>query len=117
MISGKKIFGSWGGGSDPQKIAKIMSKFFLKNFKESVDSNKNTPYNFTTKILVWIDGENIVLSPQTEWGSAAFLSFMNNLDFLKECTPLEQISGEPTFYMPILNPENFFEVDPAWGSG
>jgi len=31
LISGKKIFGSWGGGSDPQKIAKIMSKFFLKN--------------------------------------------------------------------------------------
>ena len=33
LISGKKIFGSWGGGSDPQKIAKIMSKFFLKNKK------------------------------------------------------------------------------------
>ena len=33
LISGKKIFGSWGGGSDPQKIAEIMSKFFLKNKK------------------------------------------------------------------------------------
>ncbi len=33
LISGKKIFGSCGGGSDPQKIAKIMSKFFLKNKK------------------------------------------------------------------------------------
>ncbi len=33
LISGKKIFGSWGGGSDPQKIAKITSKFFLKNKK------------------------------------------------------------------------------------
>ena len=33
LISGKKIFGSWGGSSDPQKIAKQMAQFFLKNKK------------------------------------------------------------------------------------
>ena len=33
LISGKKIWGSWGGSSDPQKIANYMAPFFLKNKK------------------------------------------------------------------------------------
>ena len=33
LISGKKIYGSWGGSSDPQKIAKQMAQFFLNNKK------------------------------------------------------------------------------------
>ena len=33
LISGKNIYGSWGGSSDPQKIANIMAPFFLKNKK------------------------------------------------------------------------------------
>ena len=33
LISGKRIFGSWGGSSDPQKIANRMAPFFLKNKK------------------------------------------------------------------------------------
>ena len=33
LISGKNIFGSWGGSSDPQKIANTMAPFFLKNRK------------------------------------------------------------------------------------
>ena len=33
LISGKNIFGSWGGSSNPQKIANTMSNFFLKNKK------------------------------------------------------------------------------------
>ena len=33
LISGKKILGSWGGSSDPQKIANYMAPFFLKNKK------------------------------------------------------------------------------------
>ena len=31
LISGKKIYGSWGGSSDPQKIANLMAPFFLNN--------------------------------------------------------------------------------------
>lgn len=31
LISGKNIFGSWGGSSNPQKIANTMANFFLKN--------------------------------------------------------------------------------------
>jgi len=102
--------------SNGETLDVSMSKFFLKNFKESVKTNDPTPYNFTTRILVWVDGDDTILSPQTEWGSSEFLSFLGTLDFLKKCTPLEQISGEPTFHMHILDPENFFEVDPAWGS-
>jgi len=33
LISGKNIFGSWGGSSDPQKIANTMAPFLLKNRK------------------------------------------------------------------------------------
>jgi len=33
LISGKNIYGSWGGSSDPQKVANSMSRFFLKNKK------------------------------------------------------------------------------------
>ena len=33
LISGKNIYGSWGGSSDPQKIANLMAPFFLKNKK------------------------------------------------------------------------------------
>ena len=33
LISGKTILGSWGGSSDPQKIANYMAPFFLKNKK------------------------------------------------------------------------------------
>jgi S-(hydroxymethyl)glutathione dehydrogenase / alcohol dehydrogenase len=33
LISGKNIFGSWGGSSDPQKVANIMAPFFIKNRK------------------------------------------------------------------------------------
>ena len=33
LISGKNIFGSWGGSSNPQKIANTMANFFLKNKK------------------------------------------------------------------------------------
>ena len=33
LISGKNIYGSWGGSSDPQKIANSMAPFFLKNRK------------------------------------------------------------------------------------
>ncbi len=33
LISGKNIFGSWGGSSDPQKIVNTMVAFFLKNRK------------------------------------------------------------------------------------
>ena len=33
LISGKNIFGSWGGSSNPQKIANTMASFFLKNKK------------------------------------------------------------------------------------
>jgi S-(hydroxymethyl)glutathione dehydrogenase/alcohol dehydrogenase len=33
LISGKNIYGTWGGSSDPQKVAAIMAKFFLKNKK------------------------------------------------------------------------------------
>ncbi len=33
LISGKKIYGSWGGSSDPQIISRKMSKFFLRNTK------------------------------------------------------------------------------------
>lgn len=33
LISGKEILGSWGGSSDPQKIANYMAPFFLKNKK------------------------------------------------------------------------------------
>ena len=33
LISGKNIYGTWGGSSDPQKIANFMAPFFLKNKK------------------------------------------------------------------------------------
>ena len=33
LISGKNIYGTWGGSSDPQKIANFMTPFFLKNKK------------------------------------------------------------------------------------
>ena len=33
LISGKRILGTWGGSSDPQKIANYMAPFFLKNKK------------------------------------------------------------------------------------
>ena len=33
LISGKNIYGSWGGSSDPQKIANTMATFFLNNKK------------------------------------------------------------------------------------
>ena len=33
LISGKNIYGSWGGSSDPQKIANLMAPFFLRNKK------------------------------------------------------------------------------------
>jgi|TARA_B110001452_G_scaffold209794_1_gene180135 S-(hydroxymethyl)glutathione dehydrogenase/alcohol dehydrogenase len=31
LISGKNIYGTWGGASDPQKVANKMAEFFLKN--------------------------------------------------------------------------------------
>ena len=33
LLSGKRILGTWGGSSDPQKIANFMAPFFLKNKK------------------------------------------------------------------------------------
>ena len=33
LIAGKNIYGSWGGSSDPQKIANSMASFFLNNIK------------------------------------------------------------------------------------
>tara|TARA_Y100000310_G_scaffold287810_1_gene312942 strand:- start:147 stop:626 length:480 start_codon:yes stop_codon:yes gene_type:complete len=93
----------------------ICSKFYLKNFKESVTSKGYHPYNFTTEILVWTDGTTTILRPKTAWGSSKFLDFLERLEFINKCEPVEQIPGEPIFHMNILTPENFFEVDPAWG--
>jgi S-(hydroxymethyl)glutathione dehydrogenase / alcohol dehydrogenase len=44
LISGKNIYGSWGGSSDPQKIANIMGSFFLKN-KSLLDLYFSKEYN------------------------------------------------------------------------
>ena len=44
LISGKNIFGSWGGSSNPQKIANIMAPFLLKN-KKFLDLYFSKEYN------------------------------------------------------------------------
>ena len=108
--------------SEQNAMEKACSKYYLSAFKESVEVGQTKdPHNFTTELHFWEDNGNLLVAGSTAWGSARFLDFLEDTEFLSRSETndikLRSITNRPPLMiMRILTPKNYHTVDPIWGS-